>query len=91
MRQIIYPKVQIVSTIIVLFFYSNYFSQNFETLNPAFSSNQAKIKAPLDQLSFSGNYRFLGFVRNQQEVFPNNSGKTIAIMSGDFFVNQCFS
>ena len=90
MRQIFYSKVQIVSTIIVLFSYSTHFSQNLEALNAVFTSNQAKIKDPLDQLSFSGNYRFLGFVRNQQEVFPNNSGKTTAIMSGDFFREPMF-
>ena len=28
---------------------------------------------------------FLGFVRNQKDVFPNNSGKTLAILSGDQF------
>ena len=90
MRQIFYSKVQIVSILIVLFSYSTHFSQNHDVLNAVFSSNQAKIKDPIDQLSFSGNYRFLGFVRNQQEVFRNNSGKTTAIMSGDFFREPMF-
>ena len=90
MRQIFYSKVQIVSILIVLFSYSTHFSQNHDVLNAVFTSNQAKIKDPIDQLSFSGNYRFLGFVRNQQEVFPNNSGKTTAIMSGDFFREPMF-
>ena len=27
----------------------------------------------------------MGFVRNQKEVFPNNSGKTTVILSGDNF------
>ena len=53
--------------------------------NSAFSSNQFLQKKPVDQLVFSGSYRFLGFVRSQQEVFPNNSGKTTAIISGDYF------
>jgi hypothetical protein len=90
MRQIFYIKEQIVSILIVLFSYSTHFSQNHDVLNAVFTSNQAKIKDPIDQLSFSGNYRFLGFVRNQQEVFPNNSGKTTAIMSGDFFREPMF-
>ncbi|MBD00126.1 MAG: hypothetical protein CL841_02030 [Crocinitomicaceae bacterium] len=90
MRQIYHLKLQIVSTIIILLSFSTHFSQNHQVLNDVFSSNQAKIKDPLDQLSFSGNYRFLGFVRNQQEVFPNNSGKTTAIISGDFFREPMF-
>ena len=58
--------------------------------NHPFSSNQPRIKDPLNQLSFSGNYRFLGYVRNQEEVFPNNSGKTTAIISGDYFREPMF-
>ena len=66
------------------------FLKTIKFFNPVFSSNKAIIKDPIDQLSFSGIYRFLGFVRNQQEVFPNNSGKTIAITSGDFFREPMF-
>jgi hypothetical protein len=72
------------NNIIILFFLTQYFICPAQ-INPPFSSNQSLIKKPVDQLDFSGSYRFLGFVRNQQEVFPNNSGKTTAIISGDYF------
>jgi hypothetical protein len=72
------------NNIIILFFLTQYFVCPAQVDSP-FSSNQSLIKKPVDQLDFSGSYRFLGFVRNQQEVFPNNSGKTTAIMSGDYF------
>ena len=65
-------------------------SQEISSQNQSFSSIQPRIKDPLDQLSFSGNYRFLGYVRNQNEVFPNNSGKTTAIISGDYFREPMF-
>ena len=65
-------------------------SQESFSQNHPFSSNQPRIKDPLNQLSFSGNYRFLGYVRNQEEVFPNNSGKTTAIISGDYFREPMF-
>ena len=72
------------NNIIILFFLTQYFVCPAQVDSP-FSSNQTLIKKPVDQLNFSGSYRFLGFVRNQQEVFPNNSGKTTAIISGDYF------
>ena len=72
------------NNIIILFFLTQYFVCPAQVDSP-FSSNQSLIKKPVDQLDFSGSYRFLGFVRNQQEVFPNNSGKTTAIISGDYF------
>ena len=55
-----------------------------------FSSNILSFKNPSTSISFSGYYRFLGFVRNQQETFPNNSGKTLAISSGDAYREPMF-
>lgn len=51
----------------------------------AFSSSLRLHKPAESQIAFSGFYRFLGFVRSQDEVFPNNSGKTTVISVGDFF------
>ena len=53
------------------------------TKSSPFSSNILNFKKPASSVSFSGFYRFLGFVRNQEETFPNNSGKTTVISSGD--------
>ena len=47
-------------------------------------------KNPTSSISFSGYYRFLGFIRNQQEAFPNNSGKTLVISSGDAYREPMF-
>ena len=55
-----------------------------------FSSNILSVKNPSSSISFSGYYRFLGFVRNQQETFPNNSGKTVVISSGDAYREPMF-
>ena len=57
--------------------------------NP-FSSNSLSFKNPTSAIHFSGFYRFLGFVRNQQETFPNNSGKTTVISSGDAYREPMF-
>ena len=48
------------------------------------------FKNPSSSISFSGYYRFLGFVRNQKETFPNNSGKTVVISSGDAYREPMF-
>ena len=63
-----------------------------DTSNPQkpFSSNILSIKNPSSSISFSGYYRFLGFVRNQLETFPNNSGKTLVINSGDGYREPMF-
>jgi hypothetical protein len=55
-----------------------------------FSSNILSFKNPSSSISFTGYYRFLGFVRNQLETFPNNSGKTLVINSGDFYREPIF-
>ena len=55
-----------------------------------FSSNSLSFKNPSSAITFSGFYRFLGFVRNQQETFPNNSGKTTVISSGDAYREPMF-
>ncbi|MAJ90483.1 MAG: hypothetical protein CMD08_04325 [Flavobacteriales bacterium] len=61
------------------------FSQDTISSQKPFSSNILSFKNPTSSISFSGYYRFLGFVRNQQETFPNNSGKTFVISSGDAY------
>ena len=61
------------------------FSQDTIINQKPISSNILSIKNPSSLISFSGYYRFLGFVRNQQETFPNNSGKTLVISSGDSY------
>ena len=72
--------------IITVFLITSFYAQNQININQTpFSSNINYTKSSSSQLSFSGYYRFLGYVRNQKEVFPNNSGKTLAILSGDQF------
>ena len=61
------------------------FSQDTISSQKPFSSNILSFKNPTSSISFSGYYRFLGFVRNQQETFPNNSGKRLVISSGDAY------
>ena len=70
------------------FFIINYpkiLAQDNPSFHSVFNSNIKNIKSNSSSISFAGSYRFLGFVRNQKEVFPNNSGKTTAILSGDNF------
>ena len=74
----------IIKKILILFLLFGFTNSNAQ-FNSPFASNQFLVKKPVADLHFSGYYRFLGFVRNQQEVFPNNSGKTTAIISGDYF------
>ena len=66
------------------------FSQDTIINQKPFSSNILSFKNPSTSISFSGYYRFLGFVRNQQETFPNNSGKTVVISSGDPYREPMF-
>ena len=66
------------------------FSQGSIIDQKPFSSNILSFKNPSTSISFSGYYRFLGFVRNQQETFPNNSGKTVVISSGDAYREPMF-
>ena len=66
------------------------FSQDTISNQKPFSSNILSFKDPSSSISFSGYYRFLGFVRNQQETFPNNSGKTVVISSGDNYREPMF-
>ena len=60
-------------------------SHNFTPDSIAFSSNVTLRKGQTSNISFTGFYRFLGYIRNQTTTFPNNSGKTTAIMIGDFY------
>ena len=79
-------KLKYFSLIVSVFLLTSLHSQNFtDFVQTPFSSNIRYSKTQSSQLSFTGFYRFLGFVRNQKEVFPNNSGKTLAILSGDQF------
>ena len=61
------------------------------SLSPTpFTSNAVSHKNPSNSIGFTGFYRFLGFVRNQTETFPNNSGKTTAIVVGDYYREPMF-
>ena len=79
------------SFLIIFFMWAGYsFSQDTIVNQKAFSSNILSFKNPSSSISFSGYYRFLGFVRNQKETFPNNSGKTFVINSGDSYREPMF-
>ena len=77
---------------LIIFFMSglSIFGQDTMVEQKPFSSNILSFKNPSSSISFSGYYRFLGFVRNQQETFPNNSGKTLVISSGDAYREPMF-
>ena len=76
---------------LIIFFIWGGSSYSQDTINQKpFSSNILSLKNPSSSISFSGYYRFLGFVRNQQETFPNNSGKTVVISSGDAYREPMF-
>ena len=79
-------------SILIIFFMwvGSSFSQDTIIYHKSFSSNILSYKNPSTSISFSGYYRFLGFVRNQQETFPNNSGKTLMISSGDAYREPMF-
>ena len=66
------------------------FAQDTIPQKKPFSSNSLSFNNPTSAVTFSGFYRFLGFVRNQQETFPNNSGKTTVISSGDAYREPMF-
>ena len=50
-----------------------------------FTSNAIPEKSPASSVEFSGFYRFYLYGRNQHETFPNNSGKTLALIPGDLY------
>ena len=52
---------------------------------PPFKSGAPLVREATSTIGFTGFYRFLGFVRDQKETFPNNSGKTTAILVGDAY------
>ena len=60
-------------------------SHNLVSDSLPFSSQKPFIKDQTSNISFTGFYRFLGFVRDQTHTFPNNSGKTTAILVGDAY------
>ena len=79
------------SFLIIFFLWAgSSFSQDTIINQKTFSSNVLSFKNPSSSISFSGYYRFLGFVRNQLETFPNNSGKTVVISSGDAYREPMF-
>ena len=80
------------SIVLVHYFYMGriFFSQDTINKPTNFSSNILSFKNPTSSISFTGYYRFLGFIRNQQETFPNNSGKTLVISSGDAYREPMF-
>ena len=77
---------------LIIFFMWGVSSYSQDTIieQRSFSSNILSFKNPSSSISFSGYYRFLGFVRNQKETFPNNSGKTVVISSGDIYREPMF-
>ena len=75
---------------IIFLWTSSSYSQDTITYQNSFSSDILSTKNPSTSISFSGFYRFLGYVRNQQETFPNNSGKTLVISSGDTYREPMF-
>ena len=79
-------------SLLIIFFIWTWSSSAQDTIisQKPFSSNILSVKNPSSSISFSGYYRFLGFVRNQQETFPNNSGKTVVISSGDAYREPMF-
>ena len=50
-----------------------------------FTSNLIPEKSPASSIEFSGFYRFYLYGRNQHETFPNNSGKTLALIAADLY------
>ena len=80
------------ASLLIIFFIWTWSSSAQDTTisQKPFSSNILSVKNPSSSISFSGYYRFLGFVRNQQEAFPNNSGKTVVISSGDAYREPMF-
>ena len=78
-------KVRIFSFLITLFCYSPLFSQNITPFNSVFSSNVKSFKRSSVPISFSGFYRFLGYAKNENETFPNNNGKKLTFLSGDYY------
>ena len=54
------------------------------------SSAAPLVRKPVHAVSASGFCRILGYVRSQNEVFPNNSGKTLAVLVGDLYREPMF-
>ena len=54
------------------------------------SSAPSLERTPIHAVTASGFCRVLGYVRSQREVFPNNSGKTLAVLVGDLYREPMF-
>ena len=78
---------KVVVCIVQIFICNNTYSQrqNSHSDSIPFSSNVTLGKGQTSNINFTGFYRFLGYIRNQTTTFPNNSGKTTAIIIGDFY------
>ena len=64
---------------------SGYAAPDSLEVDSPFKSGAPLVRESTSTIGFTGFYRFLGFVRDQQETFPNNSGKTTAILVGDAY------
>ena len=64
---------------------SGAFGQDSLDSSVTYASSSPLVLESGSTVSFQGFYRFLGFVRDQKETFPNNSGKTTAINVGDSY------
>ena len=60
-------------------------AQDSLEVSSPFKSGAPMVKGTGSNIAFTGFYRFLGFVRDQRQTFPNNSGKTTAILAGDSY------
>lgn len=54
------------------------------------SSTAPLVRRPTHSVSATGFCRILGYVRAQNDVFPNNSGKTLAVLVGDLYREPMF-
>lgn len=54
------------------------------------ASSAPLVRKPVHAVSATGFCRILGYVRSQNDVFPNNSGKTLAVLVGDLYREPMF-
>ena len=62
----------------------------YNSKQKSFSSNVLSFKNPSSSNFFFRLLQIFRFVRNQKETFPNNSGKTVVISSGDAYREPMF-
>ena len=78
------PKFLMVLTFVCIHLSSQLCAQG-NSSGGIFTSNFVPEKSPASSIEFSGFYRFHLYGRNQHETFPNNSGKTLALIAGDLY------